>query len=129
MNSINAYTFTFNRKDTANAVLGGYINATEAFSQTVAEKSSDGVNKIFEAADSNVYAIRVYSKVLTAEEVLQNHFADLALICELDITEFLKLDDAKKADVYAAMKDYTYDLKDMKALVQKALDAAVEAAK
>ena len=129
INSINGYTFTFDRKELANVVLGGYVNAVEAFSQTVAEKSSDGVNKIFESADSNVYAIRIYGKVLTAEEVLQNHFADLALICELDITEFLKLDDAKKASVYEAMKEYTYDLKDMKVLVQKALDEAIAAAK
>ena len=129
IDSINGYTFTFDRKDLANVVLGGYVNAVEAFSQPVAEKSSDGVNKIFESADSNVYAIRVYGKVLSADEVKQNHFADLALICELDITEFLKLDDAKKASVYEAMKEYTYDLKDMKVLVQKALDEAIAAAK
>ena len=136
MSSVNGFTFTFDRSDvidedktTNNSVLGVYLNNSFGGEQTVKEQASgiDGTNKIYEGANYNVYAIRLYDRVLSEAEVAQNHFADLAIICRLDITEFLKLDDAKKASVYTALADYTYDIPQM--LLQKALNDAIAAAK
>jgi hypothetical protein len=68
-------------------------------------KSSD-VFKIGEGADSRIHAIRVYNKVLTQEEVKQNHFADMALYFSLDIKDFAKLSDAKKTAAYDALSAF-----------------------
>ena len=127
INAVNAYTVAFDRADTSAVKITMYSNATLITEQTVAEKSMDALFKIFEQADSNVYAIRVYGKVLSAEEIMQNHFADIATVCKLDVTEFLKLDDAAKAKVYEAMSVYGYDLPTT--LLQKQLNSAIEAAK
>ena len=56
----------------------------------------------FNGMDLDVYSIRVYTKTLSADEALQNHFADIALILKLDIAKFNKLDAAGKLEVYKA---------------------------
>ena len=75
-------------------------------------------------SDTNLYATRIYNRPLTAEEVSQNHFADVAIVNKLDIEAFLKLDDAGKLKVYEAFKgeivDSGYDY------LQPILDAAVK---
>jgi hypothetical protein len=48
----------------------------------------------------------VYNKVLTQEEVKQNHFADMALYFSLDIKNFAKLSDAKKTAAYDALSAF-----------------------
>ncbi len=134
LNGVNAYTFTFDRSDvfdgddtTKNAIVGAYINDVKGAEQTVKEGKLDITNKIFESANSDVYSIRLYNRVLTDAEVAQNYFADLAIILQLDITEYLTLDDAAKATVHTALGKYTIDIPF--AIVQKALDEAVAAAK
>ena len=125
--AVNDYTFTYDRANTSAVKLGIYVNTALVTEQTLEEKKMDEIFKIFEQSDSNVYAIRIYAKALSAEEVMQNHFADIATVCKLDVTEFLKLDDAAKAKVYEAMSVYGYDLPTT--LLQKQLNSAIEAAK
>ena len=66
------------------------------------------------SGNARVYAVRVYDRQLSAEEVSLNHFIDIAMLNGFDLTEFNALDDAKKASVckamefYAADEDYTY---------------------
>ncbi len=130
MDVINAYTLTFDNTNKASAStvdLDIYLNNAHAVDETITWKSDDATLKIFEGADSSVYSIRIYSRVLTVEEIAQNYFADLAIILQLDITEYLTLDDAAKASVHTALGEYTADIPF--ALVQKALDDAVAAAK
>jgi len=73
----------------------------------------------------HTYAFRVYEKQLSANEVLQNHFADIAIFNALDITEFNALSDAQKLSVYKAFDGVVIDdvnLQDM-------LDGAIAAIK
>ncbi len=124
----NMYTFSYDRRDTSAVGITVYLNATNGGTQTVAENTTlDNIFKLFESADSNVYAIRLYNRVLTDAEVAQNYFADLAIIAQLDITEYLTLDDAAKASVHTALASYTADIPQM--LIQNALNDAVAAAK
>ena len=46
------------------------------------------------------YAIRIYSSPLTAEEIAQNHFADLAGLYGLDLTQYFTLDAADRAALH-----------------------------
>ncbi len=127
INVPNTYTIAFDREDTAAVDISVYLNAIDGGTQTVAENSTiDSIFKLFEGADSNIYAIRLYNRVLTDAEIAQNYFADLVTIAKLDITEFLKLDAAEKATVYTALSEYTSDIP--ASLLQKALDDAVKAA-
>jgi hypothetical protein len=127
INAINGYTFSYNRADLKAVVIDMYANTDLVTSQTCEEGKLDNIFKVFEREDSNVYAIRVYDRPLTEAEVIQNHFADLALYLGLDITEVLALDDTARAKVYEAMKTFTYDYPAL--LVQPILNQAVAAAK
>ncbi len=51
----------------------------------------------------DMYSYRRYDIVLTDEELAQNHFADLAKYYSLDITLYLTMTDAQKAEVHSAM--------------------------
>lgn len=77
----------------------------------------------FSGADQDIFAIRAYEKALSAEEVLQNHFADIALILKLDVTAFLELDEAGKLEVYKAFE--TKSANDGREAMQALLDEAV----
>jgi hypothetical protein len=78
----------------------------------------------FKGMDIDIFSIRVYTKALTAEEALQNHFADIAIICKLDITNFLKLDDAAKLNVYKAFEGRSAT--EGKAILQAVLDGVAK---
>jgi hypothetical protein len=77
----------------------------------------------FNGADLDVFAIRAYTRALSAEETLQNHFADIALILKLDVTAFLELDEAGKLEVYKAFE--TKSASDGREAMQALLDEAV----
>ena len=73
----------------------------------------------------NIYAMRVYDKELSADEVLQNHFAEIVTIneLELDIKAFLALGAEDKLAVYMAFADSS--IEDGKAVLQEILDIAL----
>lgn len=79
---------------------------------------------MFKQSPVTVYSIRLYDAVLTEDEKLQNHFADIAAYYELDVADFNKLSDEDKLYVYEAFADekvgYVVD-------AQKKLDALVDA--
>ena len=53
-----------------------------------------------------LYAYRYYNEELTQDEILTNHFADLAKFFRLEIAPYNRLTDAERAAVHLAMKDY-----------------------
>ena len=53
------------------------------------------------------YAVRYYDRALTAAEYAQNHFADLAKFYRLDVAMYDLLSDALRAELYAAVADFT----------------------
>ncbi len=105
---------------------------------------SDGVNKVGSATataelpaksatslifvenqPADVYAIRIYNRVLTEAELLQNHFADLCAYYGLDVSAFLEyVPEARRTLIYQRFASYTFENADA-ASMQKALDEAV----
>jgi len=130
---INTYAMTFDLADIANYnyTLNAYGNGTNYSAQTVKSKTNtfsvtgNGQYLMRAGSGLHTYAFRVYEKQLSANEVLQNHFADIAIFNALDITEFNALSDAQKLSVYKAFDGVVIDdvnLQDM-------LDGAIAAIK
>ena len=112
---INTYSFTFDMSDIANYkyTLNAYGNGTNYSTQNLVSKTnafSASGQYVMRDNGLHTYAMRVYEKELSANEVLQNHFADVALIARLDVTEFLALDGEEKLSVYKAFKETTPDM-------------------
>ena len=92
--------------DTNDATLSLYMNTTHMSTNDIKVTGKNtALFKIGEGADTQIYAIRVYSRVLTEDEVKQNHFADMALFYGLDISKFTKLTATKKQAVYNAFAE------------------------
>ncbi len=93
-----------NATEYTDSTLDLYINTTLSASGVVTTtKNDEGTFKIGEGADSQIYAVRIYKRTLTEDEIKQNHFADLALYFGLDIDGFADLRDAKKTAAYEAL--------------------------
>ena len=111
--NINTYSITYGFNDETDSkkyTLNMYGNGKNYRNQVITSDTEgfSGTGSFsLRAGALNVYAVRVYERELSADEVLQNHFADIALINQLDITEFLSLDEAKKQAVYAAFENVT----------------------
>ncbi len=56
-----------------------------------------------------IYAVRVYSDLLTDAERAQNHFADVAAYYTLDVTDYLTLTEAEQAKVHEAFTTVRID--------------------
>ena len=50
------------------------------------------------------YAIRIYTATLTAEEVRQNHFADLAGLYDLDLSHYYRLSEEDRINLHDTMR-------------------------
>jgi len=125
---VNAYSFVFDLSDIANYnyTLNAYGNGTNYSTQNLVSKTntfSATSEYVMRGNDIQNYAIRVYKKALSANEVLRNHFADIALFNTLDITKFLKLDNTGKLKVYKAFEGLTID--SGSEVLQPILDKAV----
>ena len=70
-----------------------------------------------------LYATRYYNVSLTADELAQNHFADLAKFFRLNLSGFETLGDAEKKALYAAVS--TFDLTSDRVAVQDAVSAVL----
>jgi len=134
MSGINAtkitnYAFTVDASALSlkQATLGFYGNGISFGSQNVVSPTTE-IPNLWQyhmyMSGVSTYAIRVYEKVLTEEEVLQNNFADIALINRLDITKFLRQSDEEKLAVYNAFKGRTAS--DGKATLQTLLDTCCD---
>ncbi len=87
----------------------------------------NGTFRLMEDVAGTVYAIRVYDRALTEDELMQNHFADLCAYYQLDLTAFLSyVPEASRATVYRQWAKYTIDGQNKEDL-QRALDESVAA--
>jgi len=130
--NVNTYSFTVDATDIANknVKLGFYGNGASYGTQDLiapeASLATSSWQYAMRNAGTKTYAIRVYDAVLSAEQVLQNHFADVAIFNALNVKEFRTLTDEQKRDVYEAFKTVTVDSAED---LQTMLDTAVAAAK
>lgn len=60
----------------------------------------------YSSADMSLYAVRAYNRGLSEDEILINHFADLAKFYKLNVGMYDKLSDGEKADLAAHFSDY-----------------------
>ena len=125
--AINNYCMTVDLSDLANlnATYGFAVNGISYETQTVpCNEKLEALRQFFcDGEGISLYAIRTYNRILTADEIKQNNFADIAIVNKLDIEGFLKLDNAAKLEVYKAFDGWTSDsdAADLQAL----LDGAV----
>ena len=147
---INTYSLTFdmnNNDDPLNVInittnnkyiLKAYGNGTQEIVTYGADQELSSETKYFHAQDQYImdgngirnYAIRVYEKVLSADEISQNHFADIAIYNDLDLGEFRKLTGTQKLYVYKAFEgiaidDKTVTVGEAELTLQQLLDKAV----
>ena len=108
--NINTYAFTFDFIDIANKkyTLDVYGNGKNYSNQELVSEtagfSAAGTITQYNQGVFKTYAMRVYDRKLSENELLQNHFADVALINNLDISGFMEATPEKKAEVYEAFK-------------------------
>ena len=129
---VNTYAMTFDLSNIANYnyTLNAYGNGTNYSTQDLKSKtntfnvSGKGQYKM-QGEGLYTYAFRVYEKELSADEVLQNHFADIVTFNALSISAFNALDDAQKLSVYKAFEGIVVYGENL----QSVLDDAVAAAK
>lgn len=86
--------------------LNGFFVDAEATVSTAKTTSSGAAptsakDLVLSNYPSKVYAIRAYDKLLSEEEIIQNLFADVAKYFELDLTDYLALDEEKQALIRA----------------------------
>jgi uncharacterized repeat protein (TIGR02543 family) len=116
-------TFTFDRtySDSAESTnFGIYVDGARYLNKTLPTSGSDNVLKIGESSDMNVYAIRIYSDILTEKEMQQNHFVDIAKFYELDICAYEVLTVSDREKLHEGFAKVGFDKE--KAEVQKILD-------
>ena len=80
--------------------------AVDGNSNAYSDNSAGGQFAFFRGVPVTVYAIRVYSRALTAAEMAQNHFVDMAAYFGLDLS---KLPAEEKETVYAAFAGITVE--------------------
>ncbi len=73
----------------------------------------------YSSADMSLYAVRAYSRTLSKDEILLNHFADLAKFYMLNVGMYEKLSDREKADLAAHFVDYRIGSSDREALQEE----------
>ena len=75
-----------------------------------------------------VFAIRVYGRVLSQDEINQNHFADIANYFGLDVSNLADKDAATRRLIYNAFSLYAFEDADKKEEMQTIIDNAKVAA-
>lgn len=101
-------------------------NVSELFSAVVTYENLSSVSWLntsmlgfYSSADMAVYAVRAYNRSLSDDEILINHFADLAKFYQLDVGMYEKLSDAERADFASHFTDYRVGSADKDALQQE----------
>ena len=101
-----------------------YYNGTALWSyDDIYFRYYDNVGMFFRNYTGKIYFYRVYAEALTAEDIAQNHFADLARRYQLDIGGYLKLGNAGRRSVWADVASLTFE--DDAATVASTYEAAV----
>ena len=127
------FRFTITSKDLGNGKVTAQtaINGTEVIGADVSvTPGTAGLLGHSHSEDAHIYTYRIYTRVLTAEEQAQNHFADIAKFYKLNLTGYDTLDAAGKAAVWAAVADLSFDATRIEAqnAVNAVLNAEVDAA-
>ncbi len=128
---INDNTFTFDRNysdanGAGNTTYGIFVNGAKYATVTHETSSIDGVTKIGEGQNTKVYAVRVYSDILTEDEIAQNHFVDIAKFYGLNLTQYAYATEQVKASVHASFIDRKFEGENAVEL-QSLLDSFFEA--
>ena len=119
-NGMTDFTFLINHPaeayaaETATSATGSVsvLRGTEEVFQAAVEYSealSDLTYFGMGASRQAIYAIRTYEGGLSADEIAQNHFADLAKYFRLDIGFYTTLASSVKQQIHAAVADLTFD--------------------
>ena len=127
---INENTITFDRtysdaNGSGKTSYGIYVNGTRYANITHDTSSIDGTTKIGEGQSTKVYAVRVYHRVLTEAEILQNHFVDVAKFYGLNITQYGYASEDIKAKIHNEFKNVGFEGANVTEL-QRMLDAHFE---
>lgn len=64
--------------------------------------------QILNGAPGTIYAVRVYDRALTYNELAQNHFVDMMLYHGIEFDEFLDLNDESRLALYGAFEGVTF---------------------
>ncbi len=72
--------------------------------------------------DNYIYYLRTYDVKLTAEQMMQNHFADLMYYNKIDTAKYDALSDNDKMTLWAWATDYKLSDADAKAAVESKID-------
>ncbi len=130
-NTNNRFNFAYNTKNLAGVVNLSYFkdgatvglnaNGAKKYSFVAGEqKYGDGTVSeygpnyadagvfLMQGIPGTVYAVRAYDFVLNAEQVAQNHFADLCAYFSLDVDALALLDADAKKDLYEEFSVYTF---------------------
>ena len=102
------------------------INGEEVLgSDVTVTPTTNGLIGHGQPSEMRFYTLRVYNRILSAEEQAQNHFADIAKFFKLNLSGFEALDAEGKAAVYAAVADINFDATRTEA--QNAVNAVLNA--
>ncbi len=141
-NKANTYSFTFDLLNEEKGIditkdnfylLEAYGNGTQENVDFASQKVKSQTQAfgstgeyVMRGPGIKTYAVRVYTKVLSADEVSLNHFVDIAIFNQLDVGDFKLLGDDQKI---AVSKEFTKIAVDEKSYdeLQTLLDAAVAA--
>lgn len=93
-----------------------YTGATQGQIQNSVIGYTNGLN-------GQLFALRVYTRDITNEEIAQNHFVDLAKWFRLDIGQYLAAPDSVKAMIHAAVAEFNFD--DTPAAITAAISAVI----
>lgn len=93
-----------------------YTGATQGQIQNSVIGYTNGLN-------GQLFALRVYTRDITNEEIAQNHFVDLAKWFRLDIGQYLAAPDSVKALIHAAVAEFNFD--DTPAAITAAISAVI----
>ena len=90
---------------------GSGIRPTQYSSIADADENTDNYGRfiLFDNMAPTAYSVRLYTKPLTEEERLQNHFADVCAFYQLDMTGFDALDAKARGVLYSIFSQTTLD--------------------
>ena len=100
-----------------------FDSATHGIYKTYLPLSEGGELSILAGYPGTVYSIRIYNRVLTGDEIAQNHMADILSYYDISLTKYGALFPEQVEAMMAAVGNFDFTAE--KAEVEAALDAAL----
>ncbi len=127
LNLYRTYPDAENTEITINFLRDALTSEIKSSASGVNVVGENGTIRLMQATPGTVYAIRIYDRKLTEEELIQNHFADLCAYYKLDISLFTTyVPEASRPAVYRQWAKYTFD-SHTKEDLQRQLDESISA--